>query len=183
MTPFYTRTGDEGDTGLLGEGRVPKDHDRIEALGALDEATAAIGVARAASRSDHTRPILIAVQRDLYGLMAEVGATKENAAKFRMINDQRVQWLEDQIDIVSALVEVPKEFILPGDTEQGAALDLARTIVRRAERRVVALYLDDELENIFLIRYLNRLSSLCFMLELLENKTAGTTTRLAKETK
>jgi cob(I)alamin adenosyltransferase len=183
MASFYTRTGDEGYTGLLGEGRVPKTHPRIETLGALDEATAALGLARAFCRSDQTGPILIAVQRDLYGLMAEVGATVENAAKFRVIDAARVAWLEAQTDSLSAIVGVPKEFILPGDTQAGAALDLARTIVRRAERRVAELAHQKEIENAQLLRYLNRLSSLCFMLELLENQTAGTGTTLAKDQK
>ncbi len=180
MSTFYTQTGDDGYTGLLGEGRVAKHIPRLEALGAVDEATAALGLARATSRASVTAPLLLQAQRDLYQLMAEVAATPENAARFRTINAERVAWLETQTDALGSQVNPPKEFILPGDCPAGAALALARTIVRRAERRVAQLLHDHELENGELLRYLNRLSSLCFVLELLENETAGQATSLAK---
>lgn len=178
---FYTRRGDDGTTGLLGEGRVPKHHPRLEALGALDEANAALGLARAACRHPRCGPILLEAQRDLYRLMAEVAATPENAARFRAIDAGRVAWLEAQIAALEASVEPPAEFILPGDSVAGAALALARTVVRRAERRVVELFDHGEITNPELQRYLNRLSSLCFALELLENEAAGRSTTLAKE--
>jgi cob(I)alamin adenosyltransferase len=178
---FYTAKGDDGTTGLLGEGRVPKYHARMEALGALDEASAALGVARAQVNASETPPILIEVQRDLYKIMAEVAATPANAGRFRTIDKARVHWLEDQTGMISQNVEIPKEFILPGDTPGGAALSLGRAIVRRAERRVVALFDEGEIANPELQRYLNRLSSLCFLLELLENKSAGQNTSLARE--
>ncbi len=181
MSPFYTRTGDEGTTGLLGEGRVPKFDLRIEALGALDEATAALGVARANATALQIGPLLLDVQRDLYHLMAEVGATPENAAKFRKIDENRVRWLEEQTDAIATIVEVPNEFIIPGETPSSAAMSLARTVVRRAERRVVELLHAEGLGNLALIAYLNRLSSLCFVLELLENQSKGQATKLAKE--
>jgi cob(I)alamin adenosyltransferase len=177
---FYTTKGDDGTTGLLGEGRVPKYHARMEAVGALDEASAALGLARAQCSAPQTAPILIEVQRDLYKLMAEVAATPENAERFRFIDAARVTWLEEQTDELSSIVEMPKQFILPGDTLGGAALSLARAIVRRAERRVVNLFDDEEVGNADLQRYLNRLSSLCFVLELLENQHAGKKTTLAK---
>jgi cob(I)alamin adenosyltransferase len=179
---FYTAKGDDGTTGLLGEGRVPKYHARMEAVGALDEASAALGLARAQCSAPHTAPILLEAQRDLYKLMAEVAATPENAPRFHFIDKARVQWLEKQADELSAIVEMPKQFILPGDTLGGAALSLARAVVRRAERRVVNLFDDEEVVNADLQRYLNRLSSLCFVLELLENQHAGKKTTLAKST-
>jgi cob(I)alamin adenosyltransferase len=175
MPNFYTKTGDDGYTGLLGEGRVPKHNPRIEAVGTLDEATAALGMARALCQAPQSAPLLLQVQRDLYGVMAEVAATPENADRFRTIDTLRLGWLEVQVDLLSSQVEMPREFILPGDSPAGAALALARTIVRRAERRVAALLHEGELENSELLRYLNRLSSLCFVLELLENKAAGKT--------
>lgn len=181
MSPFYTRTGDEGTTGLLGEGRVPKFDLRIEALGALDEATAALGLARSLVLAPTVAPLLREIQRDLYHLMAEVGATPENAAKFRKIDAERVRWLEEQTDAVEQIVNLPNEFILPGETPASAALALARTIVRRAERRVVELFHVQLLENAALVAYLNRLSSLCFVLELLENQSSGQATQLAKD--
>jgi cob(I)alamin adenosyltransferase len=177
---FYTAKGDDGTTGLLGEGRVPKYHVRIEAVGALDEASAALGLARAQCSAPQTSPILVEVQRDLYKLMAEVAATPENAERFHFIDEARVKWLEQQTDELSAIVEMPRQFILPGDTLGGAALSLARAIVRRAERRVVNLFDEEKVVNADLQRYLNRLSSLCFVLELLENQHAGKKTTLAK---
>jgi cob(I)alamin adenosyltransferase len=173
MTHFFTRAGDDGYTGLLGEGRVPKYHPRTEAVGTIDEANAALGLARAACQDELSPAILLAAQRDLYNVMAEVSATPENAARFRTIDAARVSWLETQIDAVSANVEIPKEFIVPGDSQAGAALDLARAIVRRAERQVACLVHQQQLENLDLLHYLNRLSSLCFVLELIENQVAG----------
>jgi cob(I)alamin adenosyltransferase len=171
--PFYTSRGDDGFTGLLGEGRVAKNDARMEALGAVDEAGAALGVARALAGGAQTPAILLQVQRDLYGLMGELAATPENAPKFRVIDAERVAWLESQIDALSAQVEIPREFIVPGDSVEGAFVDLARTVVRRAERRVAALYHQGGLENQQLLRYLNRLSSLCFLIELAENQATG----------
>ena len=177
---FYTSRGDDGTTNLLGEGRVAKYHARLEAVGTLDESTAALGLARAQCLDPRSAPILLETQRDLYRLMAEVAATPENAEKFHFIDEVRVAWLEEQTDALSRLVEMPKEFIVPGDSAAGAALSLARAIIRRAERRVVELFDLNELSNPDLQRYLNRLSSLCFVLELLENKAAGHKTTLAK---
>ena len=183
---FYTAKGDDGTTGLLGEGRVPKYHVRMEAVGTLDEASAALGLARAQCEAPtpkgtlQTPRILLEVQRDLYKLMAEVAATPENAEKFRGIDEERVKWLEQTTDELSKVVGMPKEFILPGDTLGGAALSLARAVIRRAERRVVELYDGDVVVNQHLQRYLNRLSSLCFVLELLENQHSGRKTSLAK---
>jgi len=180
---FYTSKGDDGTTNLLGEGRVAKYHARIEAVGTLDESTAALGLARAQCADPHSGAILLHAQRDLYRLMAEVAATPENAEQFRFIDSARIAWLEEQTDALSKLVEMPKEFILPGDSVAGAALSLARTIIRRAERRVVELFDAGEITNPDLQRYLNRLSSLCFVLELLENQAAGHKTTLAKDQK
>lgn len=173
MTSFFTRTGDDGYTGLLGEGRVPKNHPRLEAVGALDEATAALGLARATCQAAQTAALLLIAQRDLYHLMAEVAATPDNAARFRIINAEKISWLEQETENLDASVEMPKEFIVPGDSAAGAALALARTIVRRAERHVAGLIHNGDLENIELGRYLNRLSSLLFVLELLENNASG----------
>jgi cob(I)alamin adenosyltransferase len=181
MSLFYTHSGDDGSTGLLGEGRLPKYHPRIEALGALDEASAALGLARALCRTPQMIPILIEVQRDLYALMTEIAATPENAERFRVLGLPRVQWLESHTDNISARVPLPTEFILPGDSLSGAAMALSRAIVRRAERRVAELLDAGEIRNPILLQYLNRLSSLCFALELLENQSAGQETTLAKK--
>ncbi len=182
MTRFYTKKGDDGYTSLLGKGRAPKYDQRIEAVGTIDEANAAIALARTLSQSPLTSPILIAVQRDLYHIMAEIAATPENAARFRTIDAARITWLETQTDDLSSRVAIPEEFILPGDSHAGAAIDLARAIVRRAERQIAHLTHLKMLENLSLLRYMNRLSSLCFVLELIENQAAGIEhSTLAKE--
>jgi cob(I)alamin adenosyltransferase len=173
--------GDDGTTGLLGDGRLPKHHPRIEALGNLDEASAVVGLARAFSRAVQTGPILVQVQRDLYASMAEIGASPENAARFRTLDAARLDWLDSQTEAIAALAPAPAGFILPGDSQPGAFLDQARTVVRRAERRLADLLERGEIENPVLLQYLNRLSSLLFALELLENRQAGNPTTLAKK--
>ena len=176
---FYTRKGDDGTTGLLGKGRVPKHDARMEAIGTLDESSATLGLARASARDPRCAPLLLEAQRDLYRLMAETAASPENADQFHF-DEARVEWLEQQIDQLSKTVEMPNEFILPGDSAAGAALSLARAVVRRAERRVVELFDKKGITNPALQKYLNRLSSLLFVLELIENQAAGKETTKAK---
>lgn len=173
MGPFYTRKGDDGFTGWLGTGRVAKSDDRIEALGTIDEVTSVLGLARGLCKSRESNLLLAQVQRDLYLLMSEVASAPQNAEKFRGIDERHVAWLEEQTDRLQNMVSIPKEFILPGDTLSGAAIDLARTVVRRAERRLVKLWHEEQLGNPNILRYLNRLSSFCFVLELFENQQAG----------
>lgn len=179
MPKFYTQSGDDGFTGRLGKGRLPKHDQLIEAVGTIDEASAALGLARAQSDIPETVNLLLEVQRDLYYLMAELSASNENASQFRVINEERLSWLEAEIDSISSAIETPREFIVPGDTSPGAVLSLARSIVRRAERRVAELHLAGKLDNQQMLPYLNRLSSLCFVLELKENKSSSIT--LAKK--
>jgi cob(I)alamin adenosyltransferase len=171
---LYTGKGDRGTTGLLGEGRVSKSDLRIETLGAIDEANAALGMARALCQSQQAKDNLLQIQRDLYGLMGEVAATHENTARFRIIGQEQVAHLEALLLELDHLVQLPGEFIVPGDNLASAALDLARTITRRAERRLVELSERGDVENPQLQRYLNRLSSYCYALELLENDLSGT---------
>jgi cob(I)alamin adenosyltransferase len=173
MTKYFTGTGDDGTTGLLGAERARKDSPRLEAVGTIDEANAAIGVARASCQALLCSEILLAAQRDIYHIMAEVAATKENAFRFRTIDFDRIEWLEGQINEIESKVKPTSDFIVPGDSLAGAYLDLARSIVRRAERRVAGMCLEKEIENLHLLGYLNRLSSLLFVLELLENQQAG----------
>lgn len=173
MSDFYGGTGDDGTTGLLGKGRVDKDHPRPRAFGALDEASAALGVARAAALSEQTVEVLAQAQRDLYRIMSEVAAHAEHAERFRSVDDGDVAWLEAQLALLAGEVQPPSGFVLPGDSPSGAALDMARAIVRRAERQVVSLGREVELDNPQMLRYLNRLSSLCYALALYENQLAG----------
>jgi cob(I)alamin adenosyltransferase len=173
MPRFFTRKGDDGTTGLLGRGRVPKHALRPRTYGTVDEASAALGLARSLLGSEEARQVLTQVQRDLYHLMAEVAATAEEAERFRTIDANHIEWLEGQIEKFGRDIGVPSGFVLGGDTTAGAALDLARTIVRRAERLVAELQDEGELSNPHLLRYLNRLSSLCYVLLLLEDHEAG----------
>ena len=183
MTPGCIHTGDDGTTGLLGEGRLPKFHPRIETIGALDEASAAIGLARALNQTVQTQSILAETQRDLYALMAEIAATPENVSRFQILDQNRVHWLESQIGGITARIPTPKDFILPGDTVAGAALALARTVIRRAERRVAELVEMGEVVSDVFVPYLNRLSSLCFVLELEANHTTGSETSTVRGAK
>lgn len=169
MAKFYTGLGDDGTTGLLGEGRVPKYDLRMEAVGSVDEASAALGIARGLVVSPENRTRILRVQRELYQLMAEVASTPETADHFHAIDAGKVACLEADIADLAGQVTLPREFIIPGDTPASAALDLARTIVRRAERRIVELFTRDNLNKPDLLRYINRLSSLLFMMEIAES--------------
>lgn len=158
---FYTRKGDDGSTGLLYGGRVPKDDARPEAYGAVDEAQAAIGVARAeAARGSELDALLLDVERDLYVLMAELATLPENRSKLTpgasLVTPEMVERIEAQTDDLSARFEMPKEFVLPGQDRTSALLEVARTVVRRAERRAIPV----TAEGSSAVPYLNRLSSL-----------------------
>jgi cob(I)alamin adenosyltransferase len=173
MPSFFTRTGDDGYTGLLGEGRVPKYDLRPEVLGTIDEAMSSLGLARATSCLPENQELILQVQRDLYLLMAEAAATPETAQQFHRIDESKVSWVEEKTRELAQKVQSPQEFILPGDTLAGAALDLARTVVRRAERRIAELLRRGDVSNPELLRYLNRLSSLLFVMELKEYQSGG----------
>ena len=176
---FFTRKGDDGTTGWLGKGRIPKDDPRIETVGTLDEASAALGVARASARDPRTGAIVLEAQRDLYRLMAAVAASPDRAGEFHF-DAGRVAWLEQQIEALGRDLAMPAEFIIPGDSPAEAAFAMARTTVRRAERRLVTFCDQAHVQNPAWKEYLNRLSSLLFVLELLENRAAGKPTTPAR---
>jgi cob(I)alamin adenosyltransferase len=171
--PWYTGAGDDGLTSLLGDAQVPKYHLQPEAFGTVDEAGAAIGLARAFSQIAKVQDVLLAAQRDLYHVMSELAATPEAAARFRRLDQDRVDWLEQQTTEFGEHVSMPREFIVPGDSQAGAFLDLARTIVRRAERIAVKLCDEGLCHNRAIVPYLNRLSSLCFVLARFEDQSAS----------
>jgi cob(I)alamin adenosyltransferase len=173
MNHFYTGKGDDGLTTWLGKGRIKKSDLRLEALGSLDETSAALGLARALTASPEIKEILLRIQRELSGMMGEVAADPAEAARFRTIKTEQVAWLEEQADAITQAIEAPRSFLMSGDTPGGGALDNARAISRRAERRAVELTHSGGLENPAILAYLNRLSSLLFVLELLELKTSG----------
>lgn len=183
MKSFYTRKGDQGDTGTLTEGRLPKSDIKIDTLGTIDEANAALGLARSLCGAEVVCEVVLQVQRELYRLLSEVAASPENAERFLSITAEKVDWLEKQVDEFTQLIELPKEFIVPGDNPAGAAFDLARTIARRAERRAVQMAQDNMLPNKEILRFLNRLSSLCFVLEVyVVQKSESKPITLAKST-
>ena len=162
VTPrIYTKKGDDGTTGLLFGGRVRKDSPRIVLNGAVDEAQAAIGMARAETApGSEANERLTALARDLYVLMAEVATAPENRSRLRagstLVTPDMVARLEAGIDDLLARVDMPSDFVIPGENRVAAALDLARTVVRRAERLAVA----EPMEGSLVVAYLNRLSDL-----------------------
>ena len=162
--PWYTGRGDDGTTGLLGKGRVPKYHPQPEAFGDVDEASSFIGLARALTKDGDVASILLQAQRDCYGIMSELAADKESQSQYRRIGNDSVVWVSGVVDEYGERVEMPREFVVPGDSHAGAALDVARAVVRRAERKVARLLDDGVVENRALVGYLNRLSSLLYLL-------------------
>ena len=176
---IYTAKGDQGQTDLLGE-RVGKDDPRIELLGSLDETTSAIGLGRAHARAARTGERLVAAQRDLYQIMAELAFTDELRPDGFQLPEERVAWLETEIARATEEVTLPPQFVLPGDTAGGAVLDVARTVARRAERAAVVLDRAGHISNPQILRYLNRLSSLLFILARAEDAQTGDAPRLAK---
>ena len=173
---IYTRTGDEGATALFGGGRVGKDHPRVEAYGDVDELNAALGLARSIEMMPRIDEVLVPVQRDLFAIGALLATPdhdkmREQLEKAR-IDEDRIAELERAIDACEAELEPLRSFIIPGGTPKAAALHVARTVCRRAERRVVHLAADIELPALTVV-YLNRLSDLLFMLARVANRRAG----------
>lgn len=157
-----TRTGDDGRTSLWGAARVPKHDPRIAALGDLDEAQSAMGLARALARRDVAAELL-ALQRFVYELMAEVGTSPEREPAFR-VDAAKVAALEETTERLKARAKLTPEFVVPGADPASAAIDLARTVVRRAERTVAGLLDDAALANRDVLRALNRLSDVLYVL-------------------
>lgn len=175
-TKLYTGVGDAGYTGLLGRDRVPKYDIRPEAYGAVDEASAALGLARATVGDAHTAEVILGIQRDLYAMMADLATLPEATTRPPWLHAQSTECLEALIGRLESTVDLPPAFIVSGDSVAGAHLDLARTITRRAERIVARLLHEGKLRTDEPLRYLNRLSSLLFLLARLEDKAAGVET-------
>ena len=178
---IYTARGDQGGTDLLGE-RVTKDDPRIDLLGELDETTSSIGFSRSLATWEDANELLLTAQRDLYAIMAELAFIDTTRPDALVFPADRVDWLEQSIAAVQETVELPREFVVSGETTPGAALDVARTVVRRAERKAVALTQAGVIGNGEIVRYLNRLSSLLFMLARAEDVSVHGNVRLAKGT-
>ncbi len=183
---IVTKRGDKGDTGLLYGGRVPKDDPRVEAYGTVDEAVSALGLARALSTHGKVKEIVLAVQKELFTLGAELATDVEFYDKFTShfspVTAQMVEKLETYIAELEKETQMPTMFVVPGASPASAALDLARTIIRRAERRAVGLKNAGLVKNQEIIRYLNRLSDLVYELGRYENKESGPEVPVGKRT-
>lgn len=184
---IYTKTGDQGETGLFGGGRVRKDHPRIEAYGTVDELNAVLGMVRAQCSSETLAPpkkellpakideLLATIQNDLFTVGAEL-ATADAATRSKMttIGQRHVGALERPIDALEEGLTPLREFVLPGGSQAAAVLHLARTVARRAERRVITLSgLPDESVSPIVVVYLNRLSDLLFVMARAVNSELG----------
>lgn len=170
---WYTGAGDDGYTGVLGRERVPKYAERPEAYGTVDEASAVLGLVRAQAIDQRTCEIVLTIQRDLYLLMADLATLPETATRPPWLSRERLDWVEEATSRLGAEIEMPRAFIVPGDSLSGASLEVARTVVRRAERLVARLTHDGEVRDDTPLKYLNRLSSLLFVLARIEDRAAG----------
>ncbi|HEX3235396.1 MAG TPA: cob(I)yrinic acid a,c-diamide adenosyltransferase [Gemmatimonadales bacterium] len=173
---IYTRTGDQGETGLFGGGRVPKDHPRVAAYGDVDELNSAVGLARATAPVELFDPLLQSVQRDLFSIAAHLATPDpEKVAKAlekAELSEARVAEFERAMDAADQELPPLRAFVLPAGSPKAAALHLARTVCRRAERSVVQLGREAVVPALFVV-YLNRLSDLLFTLARLANRREG----------
>ncbi|HEY3218329.1 MAG TPA: cob(I)yrinic acid a,c-diamide adenosyltransferase [Candidatus Limnocylindria bacterium] len=179
-----TRTGDGGETSLFGKDRVRKTDPRIEALGDLDEAQSAIGLARAIAPRSSLGRELLELQRGLYLVMSEVATPAEHRERLKTRLDRvEIEKLDRVIDIVRKMSRIEGQFVVPGENPIAAALDHARTVSRRAERRVVECVDAGQVSGEALLPWLNRLSDVLFVLARSVDKhatRAKTTTRSAR---
>ena len=164
----YTKFGDHGETSLLYGGRVSKNNLHTEAYGITDEAVSAMGLARATSEDTRVKDVLRDLQRELFTIAAELATEPDKYELFQQhfapVTPEMVENLESTIDALEEDVEMPKVFILPGGSQASAAIDLARCIIRTAERRVVAMKEAGQLTNDLIVAYLNRVGDLLFVL-------------------
>jgi cob(I)alamin adenosyltransferase len=179
MSRIYTRTGDEGETGLFGGGRVRKDELRVEAYGTVDELNSVLGVARGAIASlaastSSLDAFVVRVQHQLFNLGAELATPRPTDFGTNLVTDADVQWLEQSIDAWEANLPPLKAFILPGGSTAAAHLHWARTVSRRAERLIVELAAGEPIRG-EVLRYTNRLSDALFVAAREANRAAGVT--------
>ena len=171
---IYTKYGDEGETALLYGGRVSKNSPHTEAYGITDEAVSAIGLARALSQDSRVKETLKQLQREMFTVGAELATDPSKYdlfnKHFKPVTPAMVDRLEELIDQLEEQVEMPPTFILPGASPASAALDLARCMTRTGERRAVALKEGGKLTNLQVLRYLNRLGDLLFVLARYEDR-------------
>lgn len=175
---IYTKTGDDGTTGLLYGGRVGKGDLATEAYGTVDEAVAIIGLARSfGPQAESLDEFLLSVQRMLFVVGAELATAPENASKLKpgvsKVTGDMVEILEQEIDRLTSIAPLPSYFIVPGATKVSAALDTARAVIRRGERAVVRLHEEGRLADAIVLRLLNRLSDYLFTAARFEEHAAG----------
>lgn len=177
---IVTKRGDKGETSLCYGGRVSKDHPRPEAYGTVDEAISLLGLARSLSKSDGVQEIILSIQKDLSVVNVELATAREKYEKIveqeLTVTADMVAGLDAVVDELEKAVQLPQQFIVPGGCPASAALDVARTVIRRAERRVVGLRRAGEVENDDLMAYLNRASDVVFLLARLEEAVEGVET-------
>ena len=173
-------SGDDGRTGLLGGGRAGKDDLRIETYGTVDEASSALGLARALSVDERVREVIESLQRGLYRLGAELATNPAAAGRFITTTPEDVAGLDRLMAELEAGAAMPEAFVLPGATPASGAIDLARAVVRRAERRCVALIRKGGVSNVEVRRYLNRMGLVLFVLARYEEQRAGSPAPPAK---
>jgi cob(I)alamin adenosyltransferase len=168
----FNKRGDEGETSLFLGPRVPKSDAHCEAYGTIDEAVSALGLSRSLSAKPKVRSMLLAAQKDLFVLAAELATPPQShdrlAGKYPVITDSDVQRLEGLIEEMEKTVRMPESFVVPGDSPASAAIHVARAMVRRAERRVVGLREAGQVPNPEVLKYLNRLADFLFTLSLYE---------------
>lgn len=168
LTKIYTRTGDAGETALTNGKRVKKHDVRVQAYGTVDEANAAIGIARLHTTGT-VKASLVRIQNDLFDLGADLSTPHEEKKPALRMLEEQVMWLENEIDTMNMTLSPLKSFVLPGGTAAAAHLHLARTVVRRAERKVTEL-MERERINPSALKYLNRLSDYLFVLSRFVNR-------------
>lgn len=168
---IYTRTGDTGDTGLRGGARVPKDSAVPEASGTVDELNSSLGWVRAIGLPDDVDRVVQRVQHELFLVGAGLATQRPNNSTEK-VSDEHVAWLEQQIDWADEQLDPLDGFVVPGGTPAGAAMHVARTVCRRAERRIVSLARAAHVPDAVLC-YMNRLSDLLFVLARLTNERGG----------
>ena len=175
---IVTKTGDEGSTALMYNRRVSKCHPRVEAYGAVDELNAALGLARASVHNTLAQESLVQIQKDLVGLMGELATAVEDLPRyakdgFSLVTSAQTFQLEQVIHSIEAQVGSFRDWVTPGANLASASVDVARTVCRRAERRVCELQASNQLHNPEIIIYLNRLSDLLWLMaRWIENQTA-----------
>jgi len=168
IVKIYTKKGDDGSTGLLYGGRVPKDDVRTDVYGTIDETVSSLGLARAGGLVERVERIVVRLQREMFVAGAHLATAEANQAKLQpgvsRVTPDMTEGAEREIDELTTEHPLPQEFILPGGTPGSAGLDLARSTIRRAERRAVTMQREGIMPDPEILRWLNRVSDLLFVL-------------------